>query len=72
MTQEQFDKLPGLLTRAQFMVVTGLTELKLRAEVEAGLVTRWKPSKPTRASYKKAYHRYYKHEAAKIGGFKMR
>lgn len=72
MTQEQFDALPGLLTRRQFMIVTGLSELKLRAEVEAGLVRRWRPSRPTRTYYKKSYARYYKTDAAHIGGFKLR
>ena len=72
MTQEQFDALPGLLTRRQFMTVTGLTEPKLRVEVEAGLVRRWRPSRPTRKYYTKAYARYYKADAATLTGFRMK
>lgn len=62
MTQEQFTKLPALLTRQQFLVVTGLSLRKLREYSEAGLVKRFREKTDK-------YSRYYKRDAARISGF---
>lgn len=63
MTQREFDGLPGLLSRAQFLAVTGLTDWKFR-ELKRDRVLR---------EYRnggKGYSRYYKAQAGEIGGWK--
>jgi DNA-binding transcriptional MerR regulator len=65
MTQNEFDALPGLLTRAQFMAITGLSKDKLRVEVQAKLIGTHK-SKPN------GYAKYYKRDAARLGGFELK
>lgn len=79
-TQERFAKLPGLLTCAEFMEVTGLgehelPELRVTAnslstqEIEnvrrAGLLPVWRNHAGSGCA------KYYKQDAAKIGGFKL-
>jgi hypothetical protein len=70
MTQEQFDKLPGLLSLQQFVSVTGLTRHKIAEMIIAGVLD-WHrgPVAPGRA---KSYRKYYKRDAARLGGFAMR
>lgn len=70
MTQEQFDKLPGLLSLQQFVTVTGLSRHKIQ-EMGAAKVLASHRCPPV-AGRKKSYRKYYKHDAARIGGFHMR
>ena len=65
MTQKEFDELPGLLTRAQFLAATGLTRHKLHEGVTGGQIRRYKLTKT-------GYGKYYKAEAARIGGFELK
>ena len=62
MTQAEFDKLPGLLSAGQFRQATGLTEGKLREMRRAGLIR----CRPMKAKFK-----FYKADAAEVGGFKF-
>jgi len=70
MTQQEFDELPGLLSPSQFMVVTGLTRHKLRAEREIGLIQAWQGN--PQVGRVKTYRKYYKRDAARIAGYVMR
>lgn len=70
MTQEQFDKLPGLLSLQQFVVVTGLARNKVTQMSEAKVIGSHRC--PPVAGRKKSYRKYYKHDAARIAGFHMR
>lgn len=63
MTQTEFDKLPGLISRKKFREVTGLTDRKFRDALAARLFGFFQP--PT------GYRLYYKRDAAKIGGWTM-
>ncbi len=72
MTQENFDRLPGLLSLSQFIGATGLSYHKVRAELEAGLIKAYRPAPSARRKYKKSRLKYYKRDAAKLGGFEMR
>jgi hypothetical protein len=65
MNQEQFDRLPGLLSRSQFCGATGITVDVLRKMKDAKLVRAYKPY----AGARKA--KYYKADAARIAGFKF-
>ena len=62
MTQADFDKLPGLLTAAQFRAATGVPEAKLRD---------WRTGKVIRSLPWGSKFRYYKADAARMGGFKF-
>lgn len=70
MTQEQFDKLPGLLSLQQFVTVTGLPQRKVRDMLDAKVIGSHRPPPPR--GRKKSYLKYYKHDAARIGGFHLR
>jgi len=72
MTQENFDKLPGLLSLSQFIGATGLSDEKVRAAREAGYITTYRPPPVARRKYKKSRLKYYKRDAARLGGFEMR
>ena len=66
MTQKEFDELPGLLTRKQFMAVTGLQSRQvdeLRKSREIGV---WRPFK------RGAYGKYYKADAGRMAGYQLR
>ena len=63
-TQEKFDRLPALLTRAQFQWVTGLSNQDLDAMRESGEIGKHK-----RRGGK--YHKYFKTDAARIGNFTL-
>lgn len=70
MTQFEFDQLPGLLTRAQFLAATGINHAKLVDYVAGGMVTPHKAAR--KKGCKTSYARYFKREAASIGGFQMK
>lgn len=63
--QEMFNRLPALLTRFQFKLVTGLSDRDLDAMRTAGEISCY------RRGGKKGYHKYYKSDAAKIGRFTL-
>lgn len=63
-TQEAFDRLPALVSRAEFMDWTGYCESELREEVQAQRIRVYKPKGHAKA-------RYYKSEVARLGGWKM-
>jgi hypothetical protein len=63
-TQAEFNKLPGLVTRAVFMDWTGLSKNELGEEVHAGRIAVYKAKKNGNA-------KYYKHEIARLTNFKM-
>jgi|SRR5581483_584798 len=63
-TQQLFDMLPGIVSRAEFMDWTGLDEHELREEVRAGRIVVYRP-------HPHGYARYYKHEIARLTGWKM-
>lgn len=66
MTQQEFDGLPGLMTRKQFMQVTGLNKENLRELcTDKNKLKRYHPKKG-------GYAKYYKRDAARIGGFLLR
>jgi hypothetical protein len=61
-TQAEFQKLPGLVARSVFMDWTGLSSDELSDEVKAGRIVVYRTD---------GYARYYKHEIARLTGFKM-
>jgi hypothetical protein len=63
-TQTEFDKLPAMVSRQEFMDWTGYSASELMEEVNAGRIKVYKPK-----GHKKA--RYYKHEIGRLGGWKM-
>lgn len=63
-TQELFDLLPGLVSRQEFRDWTGLSENDLLAEVRANRIQIYRPSDH-------GYRLYYKHEIARLTGFKL-
>lgn len=65
-TQAMFDRLPGLLTRQQFQLVTGLSDRDLDAMRKAN-----PPELKTWSRGQAGYHKYYKSDAARIGNFKL-
>lgn len=82
MTQHEFNKLPGLVLRKQFMDVTGLSDRDLdeltvtcnalsNEEIgklrRVGLVPVFRP----RISQQNPHGKYYKQDAARMGGFTM-
>lgn len=79
MTQAEFDGLPGLLTRSQFLEATGLgaetvRALRLAGELEVFALpraTRQKAegSRLRRKPKRCVKHKYFKREAARIGGW---
>lgn len=70
MTQTEFDTLPGLLTRAQFIAATGLTRHKVRELRRLKMVGTYRP--PVQPDCQIAYDKYYKRDAARIGGFELK
>lgn len=70
MTQEEFDRLPGLLSPSQFIAVTGLSWHKLITERESGGLPCWKAA--PKKGRKRSYRKYFKRDAAKLGGFLMK
>lgn len=75
MTQEEFNKLPGLIRLGLVMEITGLNSLDVRQAVEAGelRVYHAKGNKTRRGkgSRKKSWAFYYKAEVGKLAGFKL-
>jgi hypothetical protein len=73
MTQAEFDRLPGLLTRSQFLEATGMDKEHLYTEVGAGRIDRYEiPRRKRQARLRTKRHtvfKYYKREAARIGRF---
>ena len=65
MTQAEFDKLPGLISRAMFMAITGLKWYDL--DGPDGLRAKGK----VRVYKRKRYSLYYKADAAPWAGFKV-
>lgn len=65
-TQAMFDRLPGLLTRYQFKLVTGLSNEDMDA-----LRAAKPPELKVWQSKPRGYHKYYKSDAARIAGFRM-
>lgn len=63
-TQEQFNKLPAMVSRQEFMDWTGYSYNDLHDEVTAGRIRVYRPDGKTKA-------RYYKHEIARLGNWKM-
>lgn len=63
-TQDMFDHLPGLLSRYQFQLVTGLSDRDLDAMRTSGEIK-------TRQRKAKGYHKYFKSDAARIANFKL-
>lgn len=78
MTQAEFDGLPGLLTRSQFLEATGLgaetvRALRLSGELEVFALPKAERLKAQGSRLKKkkrcVKHKYFKREAARIGGW---
>ena len=63
-TQANFDRLPALVSRAEFIEWTGYDRGLLAEEVAAGRIAVWKPKGHTKA-------KYYKSEIARLGNWKM-
>lgn len=63
-TQEQFDKLPGLVSRGTFVYWTGLSPEELTKEVLAKHIAVYKPNGRMQALY-------FKHEIARLTYFKL-
>ena len=63
-TQAAFDRLPAMVSRAEFMEWTGYSANELKAEVDEGRIEVYRPPGHTKA-------RYYKREIARLGGWKM-
>ena len=63
-TQAEFDKLPAMVSRAEFMDWTGMNHNEVAEEVTAKRVEIYRPKGQTKA-------RYYKREIARLGGWKM-
>ena len=63
-TQAEFDKLPALVGRQEFMDWTGYDKDELGEEVKAGRIAVYKPKGRIHA-------KYYKHEIARLGNWKM-
>lgn len=74
MTQAEFDGLPGLLTRSQFLSATGLGKDALRELVLARKIDVYGPRTtrgPRLKAKRKPKCKYYKREAARFGGFRL-
>lgn len=63
-TQDNFNKLPGLLSRAEFKHWTGLSDEGLDASVKSGEIQ-------SRKNGDRGYKKYFKWQAAEVGGFKL-
>jgi len=63
-TQAEFDRLPAMVSRSEFLDWTGYSASELREEVEADRIKVYRPKNHTKA-------RYYKAEIARLGGWKM-
>jgi hypothetical protein len=63
-TQEDFDKLPGLVSRSTFLYWTGLSDEELSGEVKAKRIAIYKPRENGKALY-------FKYEAARLTKFKL-
>lgn len=64
LTQEEFERLPGLVPRAVFLAWTGLSAPELYDEVKVGRIKVYQPGEGK-------YRKYYKVEIARIAGFKL-
>lgn len=62
LTEQNFQRLPALLSRSEFQHWTGLTDLHLDAAVKSGEVRFFK-SKPN------GYRKYFKWQVGRICGF---
>ena len=63
-TQAVFDRLPALLTRAQFLLVTGLSRRDLEDMTATGEIVPWR-------GRQNGYRKWRKTDAAKICKFKL-
>ncbi len=70
MTQEEFDKLPVLLTSAQVCAITGLDRHELATEVKLGNIRVFKRHY-LRPGCKSARPRYTKASVAALAGFSI-
>lgn len=71
MTHDQWNRLPLLLTRSQFLAVTGLTSVDLSALVKSGHISpiRMPESRSRRGKCRKS--RYRKVDAAALAGLEV-
>lgn len=69
-TQADFDRLPAVLTSWQVCTLGGFNRAELMAEVRAGKIKTWTPSR-IRKGCKTARPRFTKVSVAKRLGFKM-
>jgi hypothetical protein len=63
-TQEDFNKLPGLVSRSTFLYWTGMTDGELTVEVRAKHINCYKPRDNGKALY-------FKYEIARLTHFKL-
>ena len=71
MTHDQWNKLPLLLTRSQFLGVTGLTSADLSAMVRTGHIRPVQMPESASRKGKKRKSRYRKLDAAEIAGLEI-
>lgn len=64
MTQDEFNLLPGTLTRKEFMRATGFTWRTLAKLLESGGLKTFKPAGARQ-------NRYLKSEAARVAGWQL-
>jgi hypothetical protein len=67
MTQSEFDGLPGLLTRRQFLAATGLDRYELRILVSSEVVTMVSVARLCGMKRKQFRGKYPKWQAARLG-----
>lgn len=63
-TQEEFSRLPGMVSRAEFLDWTGYSVRELDEDVKAGLIKVYRPEGRVKA-------RYFKSEIARLTGWSM-
>lgn len=68
-TQEQFDRLPLLVSRSEFQSWTGLSDRDLQTEVASGRIPVWRPE--DKSARRRRYARYYKWVIAQLCGLKL-
>jgi hypothetical protein len=66
-TQDIFDRLPGLLSACQVRQLTGWSNHELAREVQAGRVQAHEA--PVRRGCKRSYRKYLKRSVAAVVGF---
>lgn len=75
MTQQEFNALPGRLTRKLFLQVTGISEDDLDQMRQSKELDLFYPhpngSRRGQKKFKKGYAKYSKADAARIAGYKL-